>query len=98
MRIDPPMSDPVARLVIPAASAAAAPPEEPPGVNSGFQGLRVTPQRREWVKVAHENSGVADRAWAIPPASSTRSLMGDVTGCGMSGMVSDPADVGRPAI
>jgi hypothetical protein len=43
MRIEPPLSVPVASVVVPAASAAAAPPEEPPGVFFGFQGLRVTP-------------------------------------------------------
>ena len=40
-RIDPPMSEPVARWTSPAASAAAEPPLDPPGVRSRFQGLRV---------------------------------------------------------
>src|SRR4051794_36410328 len=31
-RIEPPMSDPIASVAIPAASAAADPPDEPPGV------------------------------------------------------------------
>ncbi len=43
MRIDPPMSEPVARVAMPDAKAAAEPPEEPPGVQLRFQGLRVTP-------------------------------------------------------
>ena len=43
VRIEPPMSLPSSRGVKPAASAAAAPPEEPPGVRSGFQGLREVP-------------------------------------------------------
>jgi hypothetical protein len=48
-RIEPPMSEPLASVVVPAASAAPDPPEEPPAPTSGFHGLRVTPQMREWV-------------------------------------------------
>ena len=66
------MSDPFASVLDPAASAAADPPEDPPGSNAGFQGFLVTPQRREWVKGAHENSGGLDRAWISAPASSAR--------------------------
>ncbi len=43
MRIDPPMSEPVASIADPAASAAAPPPVEPPGLYSVFHGFRVTP-------------------------------------------------------
>ena len=49
MRIDPAMSEPVAIDDVPEASVAAAPPDEPPGVKSGFHGLRVTPQRFDQV-------------------------------------------------
>ena len=66
------MSEPVARLAMPAASAAAEPPDEPPGLNSRFHGLRVTPQMRESVIAAQQNSGVAERAWMMPPASMIR--------------------------
>src|SRR5688500_12751986 len=44
MRIDPRPSFPTANGTMPAATAAALPPEEPPGVRSGFHGLRVIPQ------------------------------------------------------
>ena len=47
MRIEPPISVPVARVVKPAASAAPAPPDEPPGPYSRFHGLWVVPQIRE---------------------------------------------------
>ena len=67
MRIEPPMSEPLASVVVPAASAAPEPPDEPPTPNSGFHGLRVTPHRRECVKPAHENSGAVVRAWTIAP-------------------------------
>ena len=46
IRMEPPMSEPLARYAVPAASAAPEPPEEPPGVKSGFHGLRVTPHSR----------------------------------------------------
>ncbi len=44
MRIDPPMSVPVAMVVSPAASAAPEPPDDPPGPQSVFHGLRVMPR------------------------------------------------------
>ena len=56
------MSEPVARVVVPAASAAAEPPEDPPGVYAGFHGLRVTPHSRECVTVVQQNSGHVVRA------------------------------------
>ena len=43
MRIEPAPSEAVAAAHSPAATAAALPPLEPPGVRSGFQGLRVMP-------------------------------------------------------
>ncbi len=49
MRIEPPISEPMASNEVPAASVAPEPPEEPPVVNFGFHGLRVTPQSRELV-------------------------------------------------
>src|SRR5882757_2314176 len=79
IRIEPPMSDPVASTVSPAASTAPAPPDEPPGVAWRFHGLRVTPHSLVWVKAAMENSGVADRACTTAPAACTRSTNGWVT-------------------
>src|SRR6476646_2197891 len=43
MRIDPPPSEACAIGAMPDATAAPAPPLDPPGVWSGFHGLRVTP-------------------------------------------------------
>jgi hypothetical protein len=79
MRIDPPISEPVASGVVPDAKLAAEPPEEPPGVNFGFHGLRVTPHSLVCVTEEQENSGVAVRAWTTPPALRMRSLLGEVT-------------------
>ena len=47
---------------VPEASEADDPPEEPPDVKLVFQGFLVIPHRRDQVKPAHENSGVAVRA------------------------------------
>jgi hypothetical protein len=46
MRVDPAPSLPSPMGPMPAATAAAAPPLDPPGVRSGFHGLRVTPEDR----------------------------------------------------
>jgi hypothetical protein len=70
------MSEPVASVAAPAASAAADPPDEPPGDRPRCHGLRVTPHSREWVKPAELNSGVVERACGIAPAASTRSTTG----------------------
>ncbi len=78
IRIEPPMSDPLASVDVPAASEAAEPPEEPPTASCGLNGLRVTPQIREWVKPAQENSGVVVRAWTIAPAASWRRANSEV--------------------
>ena len=69
IRIDPPMSEPLASVELPEARDAAEPPDEPPTASSGLCGLRVTPHKREWVNPAHENSGLVERACTIAPAS-----------------------------
>ena len=69
IRIDPPMSEPVASVVVPAASDAPEPPLEPPGEKAVCQGLRVTPHSFVQVTGAQENSGVVVRACTMPPAS-----------------------------
>src|ERR1700729_1108960 len=45
MRIEPPVSVPIARSQTPAATSAADPPDEPPEVVAGSRGLRVSPTR-----------------------------------------------------
>ena len=71
------MSEPLARVAVPEARAAPEPPDEPPTPKPGFQGLRVTPHRREWVNPAHENSGAVVRACTIAPESRMRSANGE---------------------
>ncbi len=94
MRIEPPMSEPLARVAVPLASAAPDPPDDPPTPNSGFHGLRVTPQRRECVKPAQLNSGVVVRAWTMPPAARMRSPTTAVSLATSSLWMSDPNDHG----
>ena len=71
-RIDPALSVPVARKVVPAANAAAEPPEDPPGVISGSHGFLVTPLILESVNHAQQNSGQAVRACIIAPEVTSR--------------------------
>ena len=56
IRIDPPPSPPEAIGTRPPATAAAVPPDDPPGVRSGFQGLRVAPCNRVLVTLIPPNS------------------------------------------
>ena len=46
MRIEPPVSVPIAKSTMPAATATAEPLEEPPGTRSGYWGLRGVPLQR----------------------------------------------------
>src|SRR5690349_17643070 len=98
MRIEPPISEPMASVVAPAASAEPDPPEDPPGVNFGFHGLRVTPQALEWVTEAQENSGVAVRPSTIAPAFMMRSLLTELFSGIVSLVISEPKEVGLPAM
>ena len=77
MRIEPPMSEPLASVAVPLARAAPEPPDDPPTPYFRFHGFLVTPHRRECVNPAHENSGAVDRAWTIAPLSRMRSANGD---------------------
>ncbi|MDI6521770.1 hypothetical protein QMA61_36980 [Streptomyces coelicoflavus] len=63
------MSEPVARVAVPAARAATEPPNEPPADAARFHGLRVTPQRRMCDNGMQQNSEVVVRAWRMPPAA-----------------------------
>src|SRR5262249_23759961 len=72
IRIDPPPSVACAAGTSPAASAAAARPDEPPGVSSGFQGLRVTPFSSDSVNATVPNSGVLLFPTMTNPASRMR--------------------------
>ena len=72
MRIEPPPSPPVATGSRPPATAAAEPPDDPPGVRSGFQGLRVTPWTWLAVQFWAPNSGAVVRPTMTAPAERNR--------------------------
>src|SRR3979409_2258025 len=76
MRIEPPMSEPIASVAIPAANAAAEPPDDPPGVPSRFHGLRVTAQRLLQVTPSKNKSGAVVCACRTAPAASSLSITG----------------------
>ncbi len=57
---------------MPAAMAAADPPLDPPGVRSGFHGLRLTPKTRFFVRPVKPNSGVLVLPTMIAPAAFNR--------------------------
>ncbi len=71
MRIEPPPSPPVAMGRRPPATAAAEPPEDPPGVRSGFHGLRVVPCSLVWVQLIPPNSEAV--VWPASTAPAARS-------------------------
>ncbi len=73
MRMEPPPSEPVARGTMPEAMAADVPPLEPPGVRSGFQGLRVIPNSRFLVNAVYPNSGALVLPSRMAPAFFRRS-------------------------
>src|SRR3954470_16322890 len=97
MRIEPPMSDPLASVVVPEARAAPEPPDEPPTPKRGFHGLRVTPHSFDWVNPAHENSGAVVRAWTIAPASRWRRAKAEDSSATRSLKTSEPWVHGCPA-
>src|SRR5262249_4834267 len=68
IRIEPPMSEPIASVVIPAESAAADPPDEPPGVYSALHGFRVIPHRSLQVTATKKNSGAVVCTCRMAPA------------------------------
>src|SRR5690348_6184424 len=72
IRSEPPPSEPVAQGTIPEATAPAEPPEDPPGVRSGFHGLRVTPLASVAVHGKIISSGTLVIPIGIAPAARRR--------------------------
>ena len=68
--MDPPPSLPVAMGRRPPATAAAVPPDDPPGVRSGFHGLRVVPCSSVDVQLMPPNSLAV--VWAASTAPAVR--------------------------
>src|SRR3954468_7388921 len=99
MRMEPPASVPTASGPMPAATCAPAPPLLPPGVVSGFQGLRVTPVSGLRVIGPTANSGVVVLPNRTAPFSRRRATHGPSSSHGWSaGIVKDPRRVGQPLV
>ena len=96
IRIDPPPSEPVANGTIPAATAAAEPPEDPPGVRSGFHGLRVIPVASLAVHGKIVSSGTFVTPIGIAPAARSRRTTSASAGAGGPYEL-EPRVVGSPA-
>src|SRR5215510_3244791 len=75
------------------------PPVDPPGVNLGFHGLRVTPVRGESHTPFHPNSGVVVLPNSTAPASRSRWVAGASSSqpCDAS-IVREPLSVGQPLV
>jgi hypothetical protein len=68
-RIEPPVSEPSATMVSPAATAAALPPDEPPGTRVRSQGLWVVLNAEFSVEEPIANSSMLHRPQSTAPAS-----------------------------
>ena len=84
---------------MPVATATAAPPLEPPGVRSGFQGLRVTPVKAQSVTPFQPNSGVVVLPRSTAPCSRSRATQGASSSQGWSsGVALEPRNVDQPRV
>lgn len=71
-RMDPPVSEPSAMGVMPAATEAAEPPDEPPGTHAVFHGLFVGWKAEVSVEEPNANSSIFALPTGTQPASSMR--------------------------
>src|SRR5580704_8914105 len=96
MRTEPPPSVPMAIGPSPAATAAPAPPDEPPGVQSGFHGLRVMPFKGELVTPLWPYSELVLWAKTMAPASRSRATAGASASAGALSVSLLPIEAGQP--
>src|SRR6185312_11301436 len=94
----PPVSEPRAISVIPAATAAAEPPEDPPGLRAGSTGLRVGPYALVSVEDPMANSSMFVLATTTAPCA--RSLVIAVASYGLTypDRIRDPQVVGMSSV
>ena len=85
------------RAPCPTPTAAPAPPLDPPGVWSGFHGLRVTPCASLSVYETVPNSGAFVMPRRMNPASTNRSTTKSDSVCGSQLVPRDPCVDGQPA-
>ena len=90
IRIDPPVSVPIANGTMPAATAAADPPLDPPGTRAWSWGFRVDPRSRCWVVIPHPNSCERVRPITTAPAARRRATTVASTSARRPSGTSDP--------
>ena len=96
MRIDPPVSEPIATSTSPVATATALPPEEPPAVRSGSYGLRIRPAAEVVPRPLPANSSRFVFAVIVAPASRSRRTTVASSAGTKSRITSEPAPIGTP--
>ena len=97
--MEPPISDPVAIVDEPVASATPEPPEDPPGEKFLFQGFKVTPCKSDQVVPNKQNSGVVVLPIITLPASFNLAVTGASSFHSWLGLiVLEPLSVGHPFV
>src|SRR5665647_3175655 len=71
-------------------------PVEPPGVTSGFHGLRVMPVSGLWQAPIQPCSGMQVLPRITAPCSRKRAVAGESASAGLASLVLEPRRVGRP--
>ena len=96
MRIEPPVSLPIAQSHIPAATATAEPPEEPPATRDGSRGLRTVPKCGLTLVTPYANSCRLVLPTILQPARRIRATTGASSAAGSRGRIIPPAVVTMP--
>src|SRR6266851_3780565 len=96
MRSEPAPSVPRCSRPRPSNAATAPPPVEPPGVYSGFQGLRVMPVSGLLQVPIQPCSGMQVLPKMTAPCSRSRAVPGESAEAGTASVVLEPRRVGRP--
>src|SRR3954464_3343461 len=97
-RVEPPVSDPRARGLKPAATAAELPPDDPPGTRVGSCGLRVGPKAEFSVDEPMANSSRLVLPTTTAPAATTRSTTVAVYGGHQPSRIREEHVVGMPRV
>src|SRR5580698_6618140 len=97
MRTEPPASVPICSGPNPAAAAEAAPDDEPPGVCSGFHGLRVMPCSGQSPGDFQPYSVVVVLPIGIAPSAFRPTTLGASSATGAGSDSREPRRVGCPA-
>src|SRR6476660_5634677 len=95
---EPPVSEPRASGVTPAATAAADPPDDPPGTRDGSRGFRVGPHALCSVDEPIANSSMFVLPTMTAPASRSRVIAVASYGLTYPSSTREPQVVGSPSV